>query len=292
MKAATFDYVRPADVDEVCRLLADAGETERKIIAGGQTLVPLMAMRMSRPDMLIDINDVGGLAEIEDKGDHLVIGGCTRQRTLERSEIISKRLPLLAKAIRKVGHIQTRNRGTIGGSIVHGDPTAEISMAALALEASVLLRSVSGEKEVPLDGFFEAAMVTNIEPDQILTEVRIPVWEGAFIGTGFYETASRESDYAIVSAMAQIELAADGTIVKAAVSAGGVAPCPLKLRGVELALKGSKPAELSSALDGLDEEIDPDTDVHATAGYRSRVARRLITRAIEDAVSEAKNERD
>lgn len=288
MKAAAFDYVRAADLDEVCRLLAQAGDEERKIIAGGQTLVPLMAMRMARPDMLIDINDVPGLSEIEDRGDQIAIGGCTRQRAVERSDLISGRLPLLAKAVRNVGHIQTRNRGTVGGSIVHGDPSAEIPLAALALEATVVLRSASGETEIPLDGFFEAAMVTNIEPEQILTEIRIPVWQGHAIGTGFNETASRQGDFAIVAAAAQVELAGDGTIARAAVSAGGVAPSPVKLRGVEAALAGRQADDLDAAFEGLGDEIDPDTDVHATAAYRSRVAKKLVARAVADAVAEAK----
>ena len=287
MKAAAFDYVRAADIDEVCRLLADAGDQERKIIAGGQTLVPLMAMRMARPDMLIDINDVDGLSGIEDKGDHVSIGGCTRQRALERSETISVRLPLLAKAVRNVGHIQTRNRGTIGGSIVHGDPSAEIPLAALALEATIVLRSATGAREVSLDGFFEAAMVTNIEPEEILTEIRIPVWRGGAIGTGFHETASRQGDFAIVAAAAQVELADNGAILRAAVSAGGVAPSPVKLHGVEAALTGRSAGDFDEALAGMDEEIDPDTDVHATADYRRRVARRLVARAVNDAVAEA-----
>ncbi|MEE2996276.1 MAG: FAD binding domain-containing protein [Pseudomonadota bacterium] len=287
MKAAAFDYVRAVDVEEVCRLLADAGDQERKIIAGGQTLVPLMAMRMARPGMLIDINDVEGLSFIEDKGDHISIGGGTRQRALERSGIISQRLPLLAKAVRNVGHIQTRNRGTIGGSIVHGDPSAEIPMSALALEGSIVLRSASGQTETPLEGFFEAAMVTAIEPDQILTEVRIPVWQSERTGTGFHETSSRQGDFAIVAAAAQIALSRDGSVCRAAITAGGVAPSPVKLRGVEKALIGRLPKDLGPALDALDDEIDPDTDVHATAEYRSRVARRLVARAIMDAVSEA-----
>lgn len=287
MKAAAFDYVRAVDVEEVCRLLADAGDQERKIIAGGQTLVPLMAMRMARPGMLIDINDVEGLSFIEDKGDHISIGGGTRQRALERSGTISQRLPLLAKAVRNVGHIQTRNRGTIGGSIVHGDPSAEIPMSALALEGSIVLRSASGQTEAPLEGFFEAAMVTAIEPDQILTEVRIPVWQSERTGTGFHETSSRQGDFAIVAAAAQIALSRDGSVCRAAITAGGVAPSPVKLRGVEEALIGRLPKDLGPALDALDDEIDPDTDVHATAEYRSRVARRLVARAIMDAVSEA-----
>ncbi len=214
MKAAAFDYVRASSVDEICQLLADAGDDERKIIAGGQTLVPLMAMRMARPDMLIDINDVTELAGIIDRGDHISFGACTRQSVIERSEVISDRLPLVAAAVRNVGHLQTRNRGTIGGSIVHGDPSAELPMAALALDATMILRTVSCETEIAIDGFFEAAMVTNIEPEQLLTEIRIPVWQDERIGTSFHETSSRQGDYAIVAAAAQIALAEDGTVAK------------------------------------------------------------------------------
>lgn len=289
MKAAAFDYVRASSLDEVLRLLAEAGDEERKIIAGGQTLVPLMAMRMARPDMLIDINDLAELAFIEDRGDHLAIGAGTRQRALERSDAISDRLPLVARAVRNVGHVQTRNRGTIGGSIVHGDPSAELPLAALALEARLVLRDVNGETEIPIDGFFEAAMMTKIAPGQLLTEVRIPVWPGARVGTGFHETASRQSDFAVVAAAAQVELAEDGTVACAAVSVGGVAPSPVRLRDVEAALTGRKPdAEaVAAAMASLDGAIDPETDLHATADYRRRVARQLVARAIEDAAKGA-----
>jgi CO/xanthine dehydrogenase FAD-binding subunit len=287
MKAAAFDYVRASSVDEICRLLADAGDEERKIIAGGQTLVPLMAMRMARPDMLIDINDVTDLAGIHDRGDHVVFGAGTRQRAIERSDVVSDRLPLVAKAVRHVGHQQTRNRGTIGGSIVHGDPSAELPMAALALEATMILRTVSGETEMAFDGFFEAAMVTNIEPEQLLTEIRIPVWQDARIGTGFHETSSRQGDFAIVAVAAQLALAEDDTIVRAAISVGGAAPSPVKLHALEAALIGKSAEALDSAIALVDEEIDPDTDVHATADYRRRVTRKLVSRAIDDALAEA-----
>jgi CO/xanthine dehydrogenase FAD-binding subunit len=287
MKAAAFDYVRARSVDEICKLLADAGDEERKIIAGGQTLVPLMAMRMARPDMLIDINDVTELAGIQDRGDYISFGAGTRQRAIERSDVVSDRLPLMAKAVRNVGHVQTRNRGTIGGSIVHGDPSAEIPLAALALDATMVLRDLSGETEMPIDGFFEAAMVTNIEPQQLLTEIRIPVWQGARIGTGFHETASRQGDFAIVAAAAQIELSEIGAISRAAVTVGGAAPSPVKLRALETALVGVSPDGIDALMNLVDQNIDPDTDVHATAAYRQRVARSLVSRALADAVGEA-----
>ena len=287
MKAAAFDYVRASSVDEICRLLADAGDEERKIIAGGQTLVPLMAMRMARPDMLIDINDVTELAGIHDHGGHVAFGAGTRQRAIERSDVVLDRLPLVAEAVRNVGHQQTRNRGTIGGSIVHGDPSAELPMAALALEATMILRTVSGETEMAIDGFFEAAMVTNIEPEQLLTEIRIPVWQNARIGTGFHETSSRQGDFAIVAVAAQVALAEDGTIVRAAISVGGAAPSPVKLHALEAALIEKSADGLDAVIALVDEEIDPDTDVHATADYRRRVTRKLVSRAIGDAIAEA-----
>ena len=287
MKAAAFDYVRASSVDEICRLLADAGDEERKIIAGGQTLVPLMAMRMARPDMLIDINDVAELAGINDHGDHVSFGAGTRQRAIERSDIVSDRLPLVAKAVRNVGHQQTRNRGTIGGSIVHGDPSAELPMAALALEATMILRAVSGETEMPIDSFFEAAMVTNIEPGQLLTEIRVPVWQDARIGTGFHETSSRQGDFAIVAAAAQVALAEDGKVTRAAISVGGAAPSPVKLHGLEAALIGKSADGFQDIIALVDEEIDAETDVHATAEYRRRVTRKLVSRAIDDAIAEA-----
>jgi CO/xanthine dehydrogenase FAD-binding subunit len=287
MKAAAFDYVRASSVDEICRLLAEAGDEERKIIAGGQTLVPLMAMRMARPDMLIDINDVAELAGINDRGDYVSFGAGTRQRAIERSDIVSGRLPLVAMAVRNVGHQQTRNRGTIGGSIVHGDPSAELPMAALALEATMILRSVSGETEIPIDGFFEAAMVTNIEPEQLLTEIRIPVWQDDRIGTGFHETSRRQGDFALVAAAAQIVLAADGSIARAAISVGGAAPSPVKLHALEAALIGKPAGGFQDVIALVDEEIDPETDVHATADYRRRVTRKLVSRAIDDAIAEA-----
>ena len=246
-----------------------------------------MAMRMARPDMLIDINDVTELAGIQDRGDYISFGAGTRQRAIERSDVVSDRLPLMAKAVRNVGHVQTRNRGTIGGSIVHGDPSAEIPLAALALDATMVLRDLSGETEMPIDGFFEAAMVTNIEPQQLLTEIRIPVWQGARIGTGFHETASRQGDFAIVAAAAQIELSEIGAISRAAVTVGGAAPSPVKLRALETALVGVSPDGIDALMNLVDQNIDPDTDVHATAAYRQRVARSLVSRALADAVGEA-----
>lgn len=287
MKAAAFEYVRAESLDEACRLLAGSGE--RKIIAGGQTLVPLMAMRLARPDMLVDINDLHEIRGIRDLGNAVAVGAVTRQRDVERSDLVTRKLPLLAKAILHVGHQQTRNRGTVGGSVAHGDPSAEIPLVALALDAELTVRDADGETNLSIEGFFEAAMVTGIEADQILTEIRFPVWRNGRVGSSFQETASRDGDFAIVAAAAQIALDGEGAVERAAVTVGGVAPAPVRLRETEAALVGRTPdgRAVEASLNGMEDMISPETDVHATADYRRRVARRLAARAVAAAAGEA-----
>lgn len=295
MKAAEFDYFRVKSLEEACQLLADAGpEDERKIIAGGQTLVPLMAMRFARPTHLIDIADVAELAGIDVQGETVVVGAMTRQRDVERSSEIAAALPLLTKAVNWVGHQQTRNRGTVGGSIAHGDPSAEIPLTAAMLEATLIARSATGSRDIPIDGFFEGAMITAIEPEEILTEIHFPVWQDAgTLGTAFHEVSSRQSDFAVVSAAAQIVRGGDGACVRAAVGVGGCAPGPVKLRAAEEILTGTALDEtaIEQALDTIDAAIEPDSDLHGTADYRRRVARVLVGRAIRDAAADALQEK-
>ena len=289
MKAAEFDYLRPGSVAAVCEALSGGGDEERKIIAGGQTLVPLMAMRLARPALLIDINDIAELQGIERRNGALAIAACTRQRHAELSQEVAEDAPLLARALGFVGHQQTRNRGTIGGSIVHGDPSAEIPLVALTLDATLTARDMQGESEIAIDGFFEAAMMTALKPDQCLTGIRFPVWREGRVGTGFHEVSSRTGDFAVVAAAAQLQLDGDGRCVRAAVSAGGVAPMPVRLRALEDALVSTAldDATLDDAVALIDDAIDPDNDLHATAEYRRRVARILVARAIAEARDEA-----
>lgn len=290
MKAAEFEYIRAASIAEVCDALAgDDDGAERKIIAGGQTLVPLMAMRLARPAVLIDINEIDELKGISVRDGMVAIRAGTRQRQAEQSPEVTENLSLLAKAIKFVGHTQTRNRGTIGGSIVHGDPSAEIALTALTLDAVLVAESKSGETTIPIDGFFEAAMVTALPPDHCLTEIRFPIWSGGKVGAGFHEVSSRRSDFAVVAAAAQVQLAPDGTCARVAISAGGVASTPVRLRAVEAALTGAKPdpAVIRDVVGLMEDEIDPDTDLHATAEYRRRVARVMVERAILNARREA-----
>ncbi len=290
MKAAEFDYIRADSVAAACEALAAAGPgEEHKIVAGGQTLVPLMAMRLARPSLLVDIDGIPGLDGI-DAGDGVVaVGAMTRQRAAELSPAIRGELPLLAKALRFVGHLQTRNRGTVGGSLVHGDPAAEIPLVAVALDAELEAEGTGGRRVCPADGFFEAPMVTAIAPDECLVEARFPVWTGGRIGTGFREVASRQGDFAIVAAAAQVALDPDGTCSRIAAALGGVAPRPVRIAALEDALTGARldDGAIDAALASVEAAIEPDDDLHATAAYRGRVAKVLLGRAIREARDEA-----
>ena len=287
MKAVDFDYVRAASVHEACELLA-AGDADRKLIAGGQTLVPLMAMRLARPAMLIDINEIAELRGIEEHADAVTIGACTRQAAALDSSIVLRRLPLLARALAHVGHTQTRNRGTVGGSIVHADPSAEIPLVAATLDARLTLASADGEEEVAAEEFFLAPMVTSIRPDQCLTRIRFPAWPGR-AGCGFEEISIRAGDFAIVAAAAQVELGADGRCRRAAVGVGGAAATPLRFDTVAQALTGQVPdqARLREAAQLVRDLVEPDDDLHASAEYRRRTAAVLVERALGAAVRAA-----
>ena len=290
MKAAEFDYVRADSVAAACAALAAAGPgEEHRIIAGGQTLVPLMAMRLARPTLLVDIDGIDGLAGIEARGGAVAIGAMTRQRAAELSPTVRDRLPLLAKALGFVGHLQTRNRGTVGGSLAHGDPAAEIPLVAVALDAALEAEGGAGRRSYPAASFFEAPMVTAIAADECLVEARFPVWNRGRIGTGFQEVASRKGDFAIVAAAAQLALDGDGRCARIAAALGGVAPVPARVPALEDALAGGtlEDGAIEAALECVDAAIEPDDDLHATAAYRGRVALVLLGRAIREARAEA-----
>ena len=217
MKAAAFDYIRASDIAEVCQALNDGGP-DCKIIAGGQTLVPMMAMRLARPSIIVDINAVEELQGIGGDESSLVIMACTRQAVAERSPEVRAKAPLLAKALRFVGHPQTRNRGTVGGSIANADPVAEIPLVALTLDAGLVAESTGGAKNIGISGFFLGLMETSLAPDECLTEVHLPVWNGGgIIGTGFQEVSIRAGDFAIVA------LAVEATASSIRLGVGGVA---------------------------------------------------------------------
>jgi CO/xanthine dehydrogenase FAD-binding subunit len=286
MKAAPFEYFRVADVDEACAMLA-ADESAR-VIAGGQTLVPMMVMRLARPTQLIDINRIVALSYIRADGDAISIGATTRQYLVEHDALIAAKLPLLARAIPFIGHAATRARGTIGGSLANADPAAELPLIAVILDASLSYRAGSASAEIPAREFFVGPMTTALPAGACLTDVRFPVWPGK-VGVGFHEVNARRSDFAFVSAAAQIELTDDGKAKRIAIGVGAATDCPIRLESAEKQLAGTQldESKVKDAVHAALADIEPLADLHATAAYRRRVAVTLAARAIADARAHA-----
>ncbi len=289
MKAANFDYSCAASIDEACRLLAGANG-EGRVIAGGQTLVPLLALRLARPQLLVDINRIAELRGIAMRGGVVAVKACTTQADALASETIRENIPLLAKALSFVGHTQTRNRGTIGGSLANADPAAEICMAALALDCDIVARSVASERIIPSATFFQRAMTTALAPEECLTEVRFPLWrERGRVGTGFQEVSIRGGDFALLAVAVQALFADDGICRRIAIVIGGLGGAPVRAHAAADCLVGTRldAADLSRATAVLQESIQPQSDIHASSDYRRRVAGALLQRAVTEARSEA-----
>jgi CO/xanthine dehydrogenase FAD-binding subunit len=286
MKPAPFEYSRPASVDEACAMLA--ADDEARVIAGGQTLVPLMAMRLARPTRLIDIGRLAELAFVRQQNSAIAIGAVTRQCVVERDPIIAAHVPLLAKAMPWVGHAATRARGTAGGSLANADPAAELSLVAMTLDAIVGYRDTAQSGEIPVADFFVGPMVTALPYGACLTSVRFPVWEER-VGTGFHEVSARRADFAFASAAAQLALDADGGCARIAVGIGAVTDRPMRLTRAEQALVGTRltPASVRAAVAEAMEDIETASDINASADYRRRAAATLAVRAILDAEQDA-----
>jgi CO/xanthine dehydrogenase FAD-binding subunit len=288
MKAADFEYVRAGSIAEACRRLSEA-QGDGKIIAGGQTLVPMMAMRLAKPARLVDINGIAELEGIALSADAVVIRAGTRQADALANDIVKTHLPLLAKAIAQVGHSQTRNRGTVGGSLANADPSAEICLVARTLDATMSAQSVRGARDIAASDFFESAMTTALAPEECLTQARFPVWRENRTGTGFQEVSARKSDFALAAAAAQLSLDAKGLCQRIAIGVGGVEAAPVRAGAAEARLKGTAlddkdVADATATLDGI---LSPRDDLYASAAYRLRVARALVQRAIAEAKAEA-----
>jgi carbon-monoxide dehydrogenase medium subunit len=287
VKPAPFEYSRPKSLDEACALLkADSGA---RLIAGGQTLVPFMAMRLARPSQLIDIARISELAFIGEEGGGVVIGAATRQCVVEQDALVRARLPLLAKVMPYVGHGATRARGTIGGSLANADPAAEVALVAVTLGATLIWRDGDATHETAAGDFFLGPMLTALPPSACLVAARFPVWPQPRLGTGFHEINARQSDFAFVSAAAQLAVDAQGVCIRAAVGLGAVSATPLRLDGVGRALEGNRAdaAPMRQAVIAALADIEPLSDLHASAAYRRRVALTLTMRAIADAHANA-----
>jgi carbon-monoxide dehydrogenase medium subunit len=286
MKAAPFDYVRPGSVDEACDILAN--DDGAQVIAGGQTLVPMMAMRLARPTLLVDINRIAELSFIRDEDDRLVIGAATRQRSAERDPLVAARLPLMARAMPWIGHAATRARGTIGGSIANADPAAELPLLAVTLEATLTYRAGGADRSIAAGDFIEAPMTTALPQNGCLASVSFPVWRGR-VGTGFAEVNARRSDFAFAAAAAQVELDGDGRCKRIAIGIGAVAEVPFRLADAERQLAGTTldPAKVRDAVRAALAGVETMSDPHASPAYRRRAAAELASRAVAQAREEA-----
>jgi aerobic carbon-monoxide dehydrogenase medium subunit len=289
MKPPPFEYHAPASTTEALDLLGEFG-SDAKVLAGGQSLVPLLNLRLARPAHLIDINGLESeIGQVRANNGSLAIGAMTRQRTAERSGVIAERCPLLAEALPLIGHIQIRNRGTIGGSLAHADPASELPAVAMVLGAELVARSRSrGERVIKAADFFVSFLTTALEPDELLVEVRLPGWPtGA--GWSYQEVSRRHGDFAMVGAACLVRLNGDGTIGEARLSYTGAAPAPVKARDAEQSLAGQQPSSdaFAEAAEQAAKVLDPVSDVHAPAAYRLHVAKVLTRRALQTAVSRA-----
>jgi carbon-monoxide dehydrogenase medium subunit len=291
MKPPPFTYHRPASLDEALALLGEHGD-QAKILAGGQSLVPLLSLRLAHPSHLVDINRLNGsLTQIADQDGGLTIGALVRQRSAEQSATVKQRSPLLAEALPLIGHTQIRNRGTICGNLAHADPASELPAVALVLEAQMVAASRRGERTIPADSFFNGMFSTALEPDELLTQVKLPAWpRGA--GWSFQEVARRHGDFALAGVAAVVQLDATGAVcTEVRLAAIGVGPAPVRGRAAEAALRGQamSPDAVSGAAQALSQAIDPASDVQATAAYRRHVTAVLARRALDEAAARARS---
>jgi CO/xanthine dehydrogenase FAD-binding subunit len=283
VKPVPFDYIRPSSIEETCALLAQDDDT--RVIAGGQSLVPMLAMRLARPERLIDILRLPELSGIKESGNSIIVGATTRQAAAERDPLIATKLPLLAKIFPWVGHPATRRCGTIGGSIAHADPAAEIPLVALTLGAGIVVRDVRGETVIDAGEFFLGPMVTAIPQGALLTAIRFPVWPQQRVGTGFHEVNARHSDFAFVCAAAQVAFDDAGRCAACAIGIGGLGEFPVRLDDAAKALIGANLSDtaIAAAVDAAMADLDIWGDLHASADYRRRTGGVLARRALSDA---------
>jgi CO/xanthine dehydrogenase FAD-binding subunit len=287
MVAAAFGYQRVSSFEEAAAVLRERGE-DAKLLAGGQSLVPMLNLRVARPEWLIDLNPVGA-GPITDHGDHLRLPALTRHRAVEEAEVVRRRCPILAEAAAHVGNVRTRTRGTVGGSLAHADPAAELPLVAVALGAEVAARGPDGTRDLPADDLLVGFLTTTLAPDEVLTEVRVPTLPAGG-GWSFLEASRRSSDWMVVGVAALVELDERGTVAAASAAVGGVAERPWKVPAEVLAeLVGVAPeaAPLARAAERAAALLDPDGDVHASGAYRRRLAAVLLRRALVQAAARA-----
>jgi carbon-monoxide dehydrogenase medium subunit len=283
VKPAPFRYHRPALLADALALLA--AQPNARVLAGGQSLMPMLNLRLAAPDDLVDIGRIPELAGIREHDGAIEIGAMTRQREVEQSALVRQRLPLLSQAIALVGHQQTRNWGTVGGSLCHLDPSAEIPTVAMAFDATLLVQSAKGQREVPMRDFAQGLMTTVLASDEMLVAVRFAPWAAGH-ACAFVEHSRRHGDFAVASAAVMMVRDGAGRIARLSLTLGGTAVTPVRLSNVEEALRGRLPdADALDVACAAVASIDAIDDKFVPAWYRSRIAATMLRRAWHEALA-------
>ena len=285
MKPVAFELARVSSIEQACELLADE-DRDIRVLAGGQSLVPMLNFRLSVPDVLVDLNHVAELQYVTEEDGVLRVGAVTRQRAVERYVAGRLAWSLLARAFAKIGHVPIRNRGTVGGSVANADPAAEMCLTSLALDATMVTRSLGSSREIAAEDWFDSYYTTTIEPGELLAEVRFPA-ETPGSGTGLREVARRRGDFALVSCAALLKTSATGTVEEVRLCYGSMGSRPLRAYATEQWLLG-RPATaetFAEASASIDDQLDPHTDLHASSAYRMSVAKALTRRTLADALA-------
>ena len=291
MKPASFDYFDPRSAEEALSLLARHG-SEARLLAGGQSLVARLNLRLATPSVIVDLNRIGELSYVRQENGRVAFGAMTRQRQIQTSSLVAEAIPLLVDAVRLVGHLPTRTRGTIGGSIAHADPAAEIPTVAAALDAELVVRGPSARRVLRPPEFFRGPLATALEPDEMLVEIRLPVMP-ARSGWAFEEVSLRGNHFALAEAAVQLTLDGGGRCAQARVAVGGSLR-PLRLREVEAILERDgvdEPARVAAATRAA-EIVETAADIHASADYRRRLVRTLVGRALARATAVARGKEE
>jgi aerobic carbon-monoxide dehydrogenase medium subunit len=284
MYPASFAYLTPHSIQETLDLLTEHGD-DAKLLAGGHSLIPAMKLRLAEPRYLIDISQLPGLSGIRNEGQELVIGALTVHADVAASDLVKRHVPGLADAANRIGDVQVRNRGTIGGSVAHADPGADFPVILMALGSSLEITSPTGMRTLPADDFFVDIFTTALAPNEVVTAIRVPI-PVAGSGTGYAKLGHPASGYVVVSAGALITRGADGTCSSARIAIGGLAGRPTRAQATEAALQGNQltPETIAAAATQAANGTDPDDDTYATADYKRHVATVYARRALESAV--------
>jgi carbon-monoxide dehydrogenase medium subunit len=287
MIPAAFDYIAPRSLDEAVRALSAHGE-EAKLLAGGHSLLPLLKLRLANPKLLIDLARIPGLGNISQEGDKIIVGALATHYQVESSELLKAKCPLLPQTARAIGDVQVRNRGTIGGSLAHADPSADWPAAILALGGELKLNGTKGERRITAEHFFHGPMTTAIEQTEILTQIYLPV-SSRRCGDAYLKMAQPASGFAVIGVAVWLKLAQNGYCEEIGIGVTGLSHKPFRARGVEEGLRGNKlsPKLIEESASKVTEDSDPLEDLHASAKFRSHLARVYTSRAIQEAAKKA-----